>query len=410
MYNGRAMKSVVDLQTAEHLVTAHLLELLASPAFRSTQRSQEFLRYAVAETVAGRHDNLKERIIGQQVFGREVGYDTGQDSIVRVKANEVRKRLAQYYEQHPQASLRIEMAAGSYGVQILQAEETAPEVVSRVERRSWWRPMAAAGGVLLVLLALTSQRWGSAPQTATPLIQFWQPFLAGTQPLLLCLPAPETFRIYGSEKVQLVQALRARAPGTTGARPAVPTRDVMIVPEPGMFVGLGDARAMSLLYSFGASQGKAVQMRASAMTTFGDLSAGPSVIIGGESNQWHGDLTADHRFLLTKFGGHHVILDRKSAQPLCTKPHTWEPASSSDCAVVSRMPRSKTGRPLMIAAGLDHSGTFAVGEFLTSAKLMAAALRRLGPHWENKNVQLVLRVEKLRDGVGTPELLAAHAW
>lgn len=40
---------------------------------------------------------LKERTIGVEIFGRPSDYETSADPIVRVKATEIRKRLAQHY-------------------------------------------------------------------------------------------------------------------------------------------------------------------------------------------------------------------------------------------------------------------------------------------------------------------------
>ena len=51
-----------------------------------------FLRYLVERALDGRGDQLKERTIGVDVFGRDAAYDTGKDAIVRVSANGVRKR------------------------------------------------------------------------------------------------------------------------------------------------------------------------------------------------------------------------------------------------------------------------------------------------------------------------------
>ena len=58
---------------------------------------------------------LKERTIGAAVLGKPPDYDTGADSAVRVRANEVRKRLAAHYDAAaPRAGIRIELPLGSY--------------------------------------------------------------------------------------------------------------------------------------------------------------------------------------------------------------------------------------------------------------------------------------------------------
>jgi TolB-like protein len=55
-------------------------------------------------------------MIGAEMFGRPVSYDTGSDSVVRVRASEVRKKLAQYYSESSQEKpeVRIELPSGSY--------------------------------------------------------------------------------------------------------------------------------------------------------------------------------------------------------------------------------------------------------------------------------------------------------
>jgi TolB-like protein/tetratricopeptide (TPR) repeat protein len=97
------------------LVRNHLREVLESHAFAGSMRAQDFLRLVVEHALKGEVDALKERMIGVEMFGRPVAYDTANDSVVRVKASEVRKKLAQYYsEQKKQPPVRIELPRGSY--------------------------------------------------------------------------------------------------------------------------------------------------------------------------------------------------------------------------------------------------------------------------------------------------------
>lgn len=75
--------------------------ILNDREFRTSQRNCAFLRYVTLETLAGRADEIKERTLGKELFGRPISYDTGSDAVVRVRANELRKRLICYYETHP---------------------------------------------------------------------------------------------------------------------------------------------------------------------------------------------------------------------------------------------------------------------------------------------------------------------
>ena len=97
------------------LVRLHLQQILDSHAFSGSKRTQDFLRLIVEHALAGEVDSLRERMIGAEMFGRPIDYDTGSDSVVRVKATEVRKRLAQYYlETDEKTEVRLELPSGSY--------------------------------------------------------------------------------------------------------------------------------------------------------------------------------------------------------------------------------------------------------------------------------------------------------
>jgi TolB-like protein/Tfp pilus assembly protein PilF len=97
------------------LVRDHLKDVFASKAFAGSKRAQDFLQLIVEHALAGRVDNLRERMIGVEMFGRRIDYDTANDAVVRVKATEVRRKLAQYYQEVTEPpAVRIELPSGSY--------------------------------------------------------------------------------------------------------------------------------------------------------------------------------------------------------------------------------------------------------------------------------------------------------
>jgi len=97
------------------LVRYHLKLVLESPLFAGSKRAQDFLQLVVGHALQGQVDFLRERMIGAEMFGRPVDYDTGNDPVVRVKAGEVRKKLAQYYsETKGEPAVRIELPSGHY--------------------------------------------------------------------------------------------------------------------------------------------------------------------------------------------------------------------------------------------------------------------------------------------------------
>src|ERR1700683_5402761 len=102
-------------EKAKQVILLELERILESPPFRTSSRSKQFLSYVVLNTLNGHVENLKERTIGVEVFQRDPDYATGDDSVVRVNAGEVRRRLEQYYYAAPtDTPVRIEIPLGSY--------------------------------------------------------------------------------------------------------------------------------------------------------------------------------------------------------------------------------------------------------------------------------------------------------
>jgi TolB-like protein len=97
-------------------VRTHLRLIIGSPAFARSGRAREFLSLVILGAIRGSHTNLRERMIGVRMFGRPVDYDTGSDSVVRVTATEVRRRLSQFYLESGLNDwpVRFELPVGSY--------------------------------------------------------------------------------------------------------------------------------------------------------------------------------------------------------------------------------------------------------------------------------------------------------
>src|ERR1700738_456413 len=96
------------------LVRRQLDKILSSPALMWSRRTQDSLLLVLEHTLDGELGSLKERMIGAEMFGRPVSYDTGSDSVVRVRASEARKKLALYYGEARGEPVRIELPSGSY--------------------------------------------------------------------------------------------------------------------------------------------------------------------------------------------------------------------------------------------------------------------------------------------------------
>src|ERR1700759_1085763 len=85
------------VESTAEMIRAQVDLLVAAEVFRFSKRSVTFLTYVVEQTLSGSADQIKERTIGVEVFGRKPSYDTNVDHVVRTAGIELRKRLAIYY-------------------------------------------------------------------------------------------------------------------------------------------------------------------------------------------------------------------------------------------------------------------------------------------------------------------------
>ncbi|MBL8215057.1 MAG: PD40 domain-containing protein [Bryobacterales bacterium] len=108
-------------------IERHLDQVVGSSVFAPSPRLCRFLRFIVERSAAGRRDELKESLIGVQVFDRTPGYDTKSDAIVRVEARRLRAKLDEYYEGPGQAdTVRFSMPKGGYVAEITEAAPPPP--------------------------------------------------------------------------------------------------------------------------------------------------------------------------------------------------------------------------------------------------------------------------------------------
>jgi serine/threonine-protein kinase len=142
-----------------------LSAILASRPFANAVRARRFLTYIVEETLAGRTDAIKEPVLGTEVFDRAVDFDPKLDTIVRVEAGRLRKRLEEYYAgEGAAADLRIEVPLGSYVPQFQgRAQPPAQEV--RGSAAGHRRQYAA---VILAVLLIAACAWWAVRRFRAP--------------------------------------------------------------------------------------------------------------------------------------------------------------------------------------------------------------------------------------------------
>lgn len=100
------------LQPSAGDIRAELNAIGAHKRFARSDRMCQFLRFIVEQKLAG--NNVNEQLIAINVFGRSAGFDSGNDTIVRTQAVDLRKRLEEYYQATPDARVRISVPKGGY--------------------------------------------------------------------------------------------------------------------------------------------------------------------------------------------------------------------------------------------------------------------------------------------------------
>lgn len=410
--------------------------ILHSETFRASPRSSQFLRFVVEQALEGHQEQLKERIIGIEVFGRKPSYLTEGDSVVRVRATEVRKRLSQYYASFPHSGgCRIEIPPGSYIPQFLPSDgrsreedvaigepnAPSPFVAVPPARRGSFRIGMAALLMALPAVALAAY-WLSARHRVqavadgneAELEQFWQPAIRDPKSVLICIGSPTTYTYSGSFQGNYVREHRIDPnlqPQWTIAPQKGTIPGAVIIPVKGQYVGAGDADLATLLSALFGRLGKPSELRLSDYTSYSEISDEPTVLIGAFTNRWTLQSVSHEPFFFVQKGPDRVIEERARQHRQWTPPKLRADGSTAeDFALVSRLVNSDTGKFLVTAAGISGFGSRAAGYFLTRPDLLARALSQVSPDWARKNVQFVLETRIVDHAPTAPEVVAWQTW
>jgi len=457
--NGKTLAGNPSVEQEAASVGKALEEVLAGSSFRSSPQCQALLRYIVEQSVAHRDEMLRERMIGINVFGRPADYDTGNDPVVRSRAAEVRKRLAQHYLQHehgPEA-MRIEIPSGSYraiftvldrtwdsaprtikgganldppdqktdrnpnhGVNEHSVSAQAPVAQDRrrpASRRypgiglSWLRWLA--GSVLVATILLTAGlftvRQGRAPHQRL-YDMFWAP-IVNKQSVLIVIGANHTYILsddfldrYRTEH-QLQYLGRGReffidlkSGDKIDENDLIPTNS---------FIGFGDVAAAARVASTLTRFNKPYDLRYGDNIAVGDLQSSPAVLIGGFSNVW--TLEVMHHLPFRLEGGDRIVegSEKKRVWIRQSDPGTMR---GDDYAVVTRLNDSETGNFVLAIAGIDTYSNQASADFLDNATKLGNLLQSLPIAWQQKNMQIVLHTTVMAHVPAVVSVEAVKVW
>ncbi|MGB8028458.1 MAG: malectin domain-containing carbohydrate-binding protein [Terracidiphilus sp.] len=107
------METPETIELAEQ--RAELKTVLESKGFARAPTLANLLSYLCEKLFAGEANQIKEYSIAVEAFRRSASFDQDSDSIVRVEANRLRRRLVEYYQGEGAANrLRITIPVGQY--------------------------------------------------------------------------------------------------------------------------------------------------------------------------------------------------------------------------------------------------------------------------------------------------------
>jgi hypothetical protein len=409
-------------------VREQLEALVQDPAFRSSKRSVQFLSYVVGQTLEGSADQIKERTIGVEVFGRSPTYDTNLDHVVRTAAIELRKRLAVYYgDERHRSELHISLVPGSYIPRFTLPTQASPNIAepepahppaslpfvvapavgehasvpnaepasTHVRRR--WSFFAIWALAAAVPVAILGYSWLHRPNAQD---LFWKPVLETPGFVLLAAgdvpngpPTPSTG--VGEQGVPFPIVHKTSSP-------TLPFADAVTM-----------ARVLGTL----ESHGKKVVIRQEGTSSFSDLRESPVVLIGAFNNEWSLRLTRRLRYSLALDQEKHLIYIKDAKNPsdrawswATDQPTDHQGAAGGpplrDYALISRIWNSDTGHAVIVIGGLYTYGTETAGEFLSDPQMMQAISKEAALQDAHGNVQIVLGTTVTDGTAGPPRVMA----
>lgn len=385
----------------EEAVREELDRILSSHEFRTSRRSQEFLRYVVDHALRGEADLLKERTIGIDVFGRPSGYDPSDDATVRVKAGEVRKRLGLYYaEAGARNAVRIDLPLGTYVPEFhpidtpsipqreLESQPSIPPVPQASEGSIRWGPRIIAAAAMICFLA-AGIIWLRNRPGNTPIEQFWAPVVTGTAPVLMCAAYVPVYRLEPDSNPH--------------------PRPEDFVPLTDQFVGGGDLIAVSRLTAMLTRMRRAYRLKIGNDVSFQDLRTGPALLVGYSYTRWR-EISKEMRFFIDTTRLPVGITDNGAPTKWTLPKLPPDRHTDEDYAIVSRVFHPDTQAMLVEVAGITQYGTDAAADLVTNPDLMADALRNAPPAWQKKNLQLVLHVKVIGGSPASPTIVGTYFW
>jgi hypothetical protein len=392
-------------------VRAELDRIAASRWFRDSPRLQDFLRFAVEASLAGREGEVKETTVATEVFHRRAGFDPRNDSIVRVQATALRKKLTGYYEAEGAASpMRIELPRGHYVPVFL-----AGPIPVAPPRKPVWMMAAIAAAALSVAGACAIY----IAHFHRPASALWSSFFApGSKTIVVC----GTPQFFGFDGLQIRDIdVNSEADLKPDSRILALYRSMSTspagVPSPSLtYTGIGEARSLELISHFFWERSQRPAVRLFPDVTPQERENANLVIIASLRLQsFLAELNLPADFVRVHAQGPGEIIrnmhPRQGEQREYLTSRNPANDASVEYAIVGLFPNRNRTRRILLIGGTTTYATEAAAQFVTEPATLggldAIVRGRLG---SSAAYQCLLRVYQRGSSVARSELIAHHEW
>lgn len=426
------------------VILAELEQILNHPTFKASKRCLSLLEYLIQHALSGDIESIKERTLGVEVFGRPADYDTNIDPIVRMTANEIRKRLAQYYHEPGIAhDLTVRLNAGTYipqfdfasaadkttdqekpAAQALPINAGKPQVVpkknsassSNTTRRLVW---CAIGLCLAVAVFALYHFTRPAP---TPQEILWAPLLKNDKPIVVSVGDLNFFAgdsnwhetLEKIQKIMTTHEIPERKPLPMEMDHSSLPHNMTVFQTDAPLLPYVDANAANKVSIWLTRHQRENNMGVSSEQTYDDFKRGPVVIVGALDNPWYLVLLANLRYRYGFDIDHSNLYVEDAQNPkntdirLPSSKAFYYDASSIDYAIITRYYNTDSGTWIMGISGLSQHGTEAGAELITNPAYNSMIPKELLTG--NKNFQIVIKTTIVNGHLGAPNIIAVHSW
>jgi hypothetical protein len=394
--------------------------VVASQTFSGSQPLQDFLLYISEKTLLGQAAEIKEQTVGSEVLRRSPDFDAATDNIVRVRARQLRQKLAQYFESEGGAEpVVITIPRGGY-VPVFEerppagarpAEEApavAPEVPHAAAPQYRWLPWALVVvlAAACIVLAIEAPKGPGKAPLAPNIRTFWSQILTRGEKTLVVFSDPE-FGIW--------QALRHRdlnlqeylslTPSDPESREAGLAR--LLVDNT---ISLSAAHFLQGAIPIAESLGGALRIRPTRQVDVNDFKAGNVILFGSRrSNPW-AELFEPrlHYTAVNPEGARSYFQERAgTGGPLSfpTNGAADQPATES-YAVIALLPNLAGSGKVLFIEGLTMEGTDAASEFVLNQQSCDLLVRRVMAELGSlKSFEALLQLTPISGGAANVRLV-----